>query len=188
MSAYASRRLGYALLVVFFLSGGECSPRRDTNPEPAPPAPTPLQAPIVEWSSTTAAICTGGNGASPGTMSGNELTLANLITLYRGNNPLPPDPINVGVAQFQAADMAKHGAVSLVASDGEDALMRITCSGGTASTFTGVIVVGFSTDPQAVMNALQADVNAAFVIADVTDFANTVSVGYSNGYWMIILQ
>lgn len=123
-------------------------------------------------------------------MSGGELTLANLINNGRGaaqEPALPPSSINVGVAQFHAQQMAASGSFSFVGTDGEDIFRRIVCSGGIANVPTGVIAIGYSTDPQAVFAALQNDYGAFAVMYDFT-FATNLSVGYSGGYWVIIIQ
>src|SRR5439155_1191546 len=102
---------------------------------------------VVAFNGLTAPSCGGGPSTSPGTMTGNELTLANLIATHRYALGLPSDPINVGVAQWHARDMAENGYVGFIGSDGEDPNRRIVCSGGSANTIVGVIAVGYSTDP-----------------------------------------
>jgi hypothetical protein len=182
------RRICVVMLAVFFLSGSDCGGHNNSNPA------TVIQKPQVEWINKTAASCNGGAGATPTSMKGNAQILANLIATFRGDDVGgSTNTINVGVAQWQAKNMSANNAVSLVGSDGEDALMRITCSGGTASTTTGVIAVGVSTNPQAVMNSLQNDINSstmiqAFAPSTTKGTIGTISVGYDNGYWMIILQ
>jgi uncharacterized protein YkwD len=175
------------MLAVVFLSGSDCG-GSNHNSGPA----QVIQKPQVEWNVTSAATCNGGASAPAANMNKSAQILANLIATYQGDIVTgPPNTTNVGVAQWHANDMATHGAVSLVGSDGEDALMRITCSGGTASTTTGVIAVGVDTDPQAIMNALLNDINANAMIQAFTTTngaTGSIAVGYSDGYWMIILQ
>jgi uncharacterized protein YkwD len=180
-----SYRLCLAFITVASLSAADCG--SSNSGSSSTPATPPLQTPVVSWNTETAPTCGSGTGVAPATMSGNALTLANLIATYRFNDALPANPINVGVAQFQAADMAKAGVVSFIGTDGEDAAQRITCSGGAASTSVGIIAVGFSTSPQAVINALMTDPNSSQIILD-QNFSNSISVGYDAGYWMIILQ
>lgn len=126
-------------------------------------------------------------------MSGNELTLASLINSYRyfgytlAPSAAPPNATNVGVAQWHAQNMAKGHYVALVASDGEDPFRRIVCSGGAPNVATSVIAVGYSTDPQGVFDGLQLDPGASAILAN-RNTKTSVSVGYSDGYWMIIIQ
>ncbi len=153
----------------------------------------PTHTPVTS-TATTPPTCGGGAGAPQGTMSGKELTLANLINSYRrapgfGQGPVgvPPNAVNVGVAQWHVRDMDAHDYVGLVGWDGEDVFRRIVCSNGAPGVSTGVIAVGYSTDPQAVFEALQTDPGSIAIIGDATK-KTSLSVGYRNGYWLIILQ
>ena len=76
--------------------------------------------------------------------------LANILITYRFDLGLSPNAIDVGVAQGHADDMATHGYINFVGSDGEDVARRIVCSGGAPK--------------------------------------NSLSIGYNNGYWLIIFQ
>ena len=178
------RRTALALLTITLLSAGECSPRRDTN------AVTPPPFSAQTFINTTPPACNGGPAAAQAIMNGPAAALAQMINMDRNNTQLgelQPDPVMVGVAQFQAEDMAKHGYVGLVASDGEDAFTRIVCSGGAASTSVGIIATGYSTDPGYVFAALNADYGGFSILYNST-FATSLSVGYSEGYWMIIME
>ena len=152
-----------------------------------PRAPT---QPVLSAQSATSPTCGGGPGASKGDMSGNEVTLVNLINNMRNHTGLANLPVNrtiVGVAQYHALDMAASHQVSLVARDGEDPFRRIVCSGGAASVATGVVAVGRGTDPQLVFEAIQADISAFSTLYSPT-YTLSLSVGYNDGYWMIIIQ
>ena len=126
-------------------------------------------------------------------MNSTETALAVRIANYRTTIATlgtgPQNTIMVGVARFHAADMAQHGYVGLVASDGEDPFRRIVCSSGAAGKLTGIIAVGHSTDPEAVFNAMLADFGALEILSDTSNnLTSSLSVGYSGGYWMVILQ
>jgi uncharacterized protein YkwD len=190
MRTMICRRVAFVLFSVILLSGSDCGSSAPTTTTPA------VSTPVTTLQTTPPTCGNDGTGVPSGTMSGNELTLANLINSYRTQviNNLPffpalnPDPTCVGVAQFHAADMAAHGYVGLVASDGEDALTRIVCSNSSlASTQTGVIAVGVSSDPNAVFAALNADLSASQILYSTPSFTS-LSVGYNSGYWMIILS
>ena len=158
---------------------------------PAPAPARPLSAPVSIYTQTPATCGGVGIGAPPGTMNANALALANLITNYRAQLviPLPAaNAVDVGVAQWHAQDMATHNYVGLVGSDGEDPFRRMVCSGALGGKNTGIIAVGYSTNPQAVFDALISDFSANSLI--VYSFGaqwSSIGVGYSNGYWMVIL-
>ncbi len=155
------------------------------TPPPPPPLATPVSSTIV-----TPPTCGGGPAATPGTMDANEQLLANLINNLRGaaqEPPNPPSAVNVGVAKFHAAEIAASGNMTFVGNDGEDMFRRIVCSGGLANTSTGIIIVGFSGDPHEVFRAIQDDYGAFGVMYNFA-FQTNLSVGYSGGYWVIILQ
>ena len=158
---------------------------------PAPPSVPPLLVPISA-TTNTASTCGGGPGAPSAAMAGNEVTLANLRNGHRLTVPgalkaLPSDNIMVGVARYHAQDMANYAYLGLVAHDGEDPFRRIVCAGGAGGVQTGVIAAGYSTDPAQAYQAIIADSSASQVLYSSTVFIS-LSVGYSNGYWMVIVS
>lgn len=180
------RCISFAILAVTFLSGSDCG----SSSTPTTHVTHSLGMPI-SLKATTPPTCGSGEAGAPAqAMNGTAAFLADLINADRSQTflgNLPPNNILTGVAQFHAEDMAKHGSVGLIASDGEDPWTRVVCSGGPASTSVGVIAIGYSTDPQAVLAALNADTNA-FGILYGFGFATSLSVGYSDGYWMILVD
>ena len=185
MGTLVCRRIGIALFIVFFFSVTGCD-EKTTHP--------PLSAPETAYSYTpSAADATGGPSAPPVSMSGNALTLANLIINYRaqagldsGTNLLQPNDILAGVAQWHANDMANNSYVGLVGSDGEDVYNRLTNS-GYANKYAGAIADGYSTDPQAVFNEMITNYSSNSVLLFSGQPLTSIGVGYSNGYWMVIL-
>ena len=122
-------------------------------------------------------------------MNGPASVLANLISDYRARAGLPTVSANnvlTGVAQVQADDMAASNAVGLVGTDGEDAFQRLANSGYTNAT-VAVIAAGYSTDPTAVYDAMLTDNSANQALMLHNSTFNSIGVGYSNGYWMVIL-
>ena len=83
--------------------------------------------------------------------------------------------------------MATHNYVGIVASDGEDAVQRIVCSGLVPNAI-GIVAIGYSTDPLAVYNAITQDEAAASLLIYSSVHYTSLSVGYSNGYWMVIIN
>ncbi len=123
-------------------------------------------------------------------MNAKATLLANRINNFRNLsqlNPLSADTAVVGAAAYHAAEISKNQEITMVASDGEDLLRRIVCSGGTAGTLTGVIVVGYSTDPNEVFSLLETDYGA-FGVINNSNFSLNLSIAYDNGYWVIVLQ
>ena len=143
-------------------------------------APTKPVIAVQEWSPAT---CGGATGAPPSNMSGPELTLFNLLQSPTGGSA-GPDTLT-GVAKWHAQDMANSHSIGFVGSDGEDVYRRVTCSGTAGGTWIGVIAVGQSSDANAVMTAIKNDFAAYSILTAGWTF---VSVGQSDGYWMIILK
>lgn len=83
--------------------------------------------------------------------------------------------------------MAAHGYVGEVGSDGEDAIQRMVCSGAVLTKGAEVIAVGYSTDPYAVFEDINSNFAANQALYSGTAYTN-LSVGYSNGYWMIVIS
>ena len=106
-------------------------------------------------------------------------------TVHFGGTVMSPNAIMVGVAQWHAEDMANNDYVGIIGSDGEDPFVRVTCSGGPKNVGEGVIAIGYSTDPFQVFQAVISDLGCQAVI-DPTFSFTTMSIGYYEGYWMIL--
>ena len=174
-----ARKLFLVLLGLFLLSGSNCG-QND-------PHPSHLGQPTAAYGTTGNA--NGGPGARASSMNGPASVLANLISDYRAHAGLPTVSANdvlTGVAQVQADDMAASNAVGLVGTDGEDAFQRLANS-GYANVTVAVIAAGYSTDPTAVYDAMLTDSSANQALLLGNSAFNSIGVGYSNGYWMVIL-
>ena len=170
-----------ALILPLFVNGCQAQPR-------ARPASPPVS--LASWTTPT---CGGGPVAPKGNMTDTESLLASLINGMRGQsglNPGAPDPIAVGVAQFHARNMSNSPYVGLVATDGEDPFRRLVCSGGPGNRVTAVIAVGRGSDPNEVFDVLMEDFAARSILVSDNGGAgySVLAVGYSDGYWMIIMQ
>jgi|ERR1043165_815751 uncharacterized protein YkwD len=182
------------LLLVFVMSVSleGCVP--NNQPKPKPPLSTPM---VQKVTIQIGANCPATSPIPPGNMTATEQTLLKLINDFRGGTGLKflqPDAAGdiVGVAQWHAKDMAAHNAVAIVGSDGEDAFTHLGCAGGGANAFAGVattvIALGYTTDPKAALNALLTNPAANAAILDPSQVMLFMGVGYSNGYWMIIMN
>jgi uncharacterized protein YkwD len=183
------RRVGLVMLAVAFLSGSDCGSSSSTPSTTTRPLSTPVAA-----FNYTPKVSNGGASAPTASMNSNAMTLAELIIDYRLNAGISPalsatstsSGILTGVAQWHAQDMAAHAYVGLVGSDGEDVFTRLANSGYTNS-YSGVIADGYSTDPQVVFDALISNYSSdTILLFNGQSFAN-IGVGYSDGYWMVIL-
>ena len=177
------RRRAFPLLALLFVSALSGCPRLPARPHAAP----------VALAGFTTPTCGGAPSTPKGTMTESENRLASLINGMRGQSglaPGDPDPIATGVAQFHARNMGATHSVGLVATDGEDPFRRLVCAGGPPNRVTAIIAIGQGTDPNEVFDVLMEDFVARSILVSDNGGANysVLSVGQSNGYWMIIMQ
>ena len=96
----------------------------------------------------------------------------------------PPAPAATTVAFFHAEDMNGNSYVNLVSSDGENVNQHLACMGGPIVS-GGTVVVGQSGNVADVLNYMVAN-GPSMNVLSMTN-ASHITVGYSNGYWCVII-
>ncbi len=192
-----TRVLVFLVLGGLTLPGSHCHHHHNNSSSSATTATNdpPAQQQSVQLTVTLPVPpCNGGTGLSggPHPQTAKETAMSNAINAYRASLGLTT--LNLGhtfgehISQWTAADMANNDYVGLVASDGEDVLQRLACSGLTW-TSGGIIVVGQSANTNATLNAMIANPGMNAILTLPGPFStNDVNVGYNNGFWMIMLH
>jgi hypothetical protein len=183
--------LALAFFIACSVALGGCHKKGSSSGSPTTGHGFPSHDSAATWSASV--TCGGGSGSAGGTQTAIENQMIAAIRQYRAGLGLSAlngavSASAIGVAQWFADDMNTHDYVGLVGSDGEDFLHRFACSrGGTSPINGGVIAVGQSDNIADVLAFLEGEPNANAVLT-LSGGGNTrLAVGYSNGYWMIII-
>jgi uncharacterized protein YkwD len=202
MLASIFRRVCFVLLAILFLTGSQCSSSSGTpthgpgHKHPAPPATSapPTQESAETW--TSAPTCNGGNPVTAYPSSADQNMASQMVAAIRNwrlsqNLSGLNGHANSGaitVAYYHAEDMNGHSYVGLVASDGENVTQHLACTDPNQIMNGGAIMVGQSDSVTNVLNYITMPNTSEYNVLTLSG-SNTsrLVVGYSNGYWCILI-